>query len=123
MNKYLISVLVLLVVVFGFFVSAALAPDFGPESMLPQNFEDCVKAGNPVMESYPRQCRSGENLFVEGIGNELEKTDLIRLDNPRPNQVLKSPLVIRGEARGTWFFEAVFPIVLTDWDGRIIAQS
>ena len=88
-----------------------------------ESFEDCVKAGNPVMESYPRQCRSGQNFFVEGIGNELEKMDLIRLDNPRPNQVLKSPLVIRGEARGTWFFEAVFPIVLTDWDGRIIAQS
>lgn len=22
------------------------------------NFEDCVNAGNPVMESYPRQCRA-----------------------------------------------------------------
>ena len=32
------------------------------------SFEECVAAGNPVMESYPRQCRSknGE-LFVEQI--------------------------------------------------------
>ncbi|MDO8590715.1 MAG: Gmad2 immunoglobulin-like domain-containing protein, partial [bacterium] len=26
-------------------------------------------------------------------------------------------------ARGNWFFEASFPVMLTDWDGRIIAQG
>jgi len=25
---------------------------------IPANFAECVQAGNPVMESYPRQCRS-----------------------------------------------------------------
>jgi hypothetical protein len=30
-------------------------------------FAECVAAGNPVMESYPRQCRNGEQLFVEEI--------------------------------------------------------
>jgi len=29
-------------------------------------FEECIAAGNPVMESYPRQCRDAVgNLFVE----------------------------------------------------------
>ena len=38
------------------------------ESVLVGNFEECVEAGNPVMESYPRQCRSAEGeLFVESI--------------------------------------------------------
>lgn len=32
------------------------------------NFEECVAAGNPVMESYPRQCRHGKNSFTEEIG-------------------------------------------------------
>ena len=86
-------------------------------------FEECVAAGNPVMESYPRQCRAGEETFIESIGNELEKTDLIRIDTPRPNQTISSPLTITGEARGNWFFEASFPVVLTDWDGKIIAQG
>lgn len=86
-------------------------------------FEECVTAGNPVMESYPRQCRSGGQTFVEGIGNELEKRDLIRISSPRPNQIIKSPLTITGEARGNWFFEASFPVVLTNWDGLIIAQG
>jgi len=75
------------------------------------------------MESYPRQCRAGEQTFTEDIGNELEKTDLIRLDWPRPNQAIQSPLTITGQARGNWFFEASFPVVVTDWDGKIIGQS
>lgn len=88
-----------------------------------KNFDDCVKAGNPIMESYPQQCRHGDETFVENIGNELEKMDLIRLDNPRPNQKIESPLTISGEARGIWFFEGDFPVVLVDWDGKIIAES
>jgi hypothetical protein len=34
------------------------------------NFDECVAAGNPVMESYPRQCRTTDGrLFVEEIAN------------------------------------------------------
>jgi len=89
-----------------------------------QNFKDCVEAGNVIMESYPRQCRTEDGrIFTEDIGNELEKIDLIRIDNPRPNQEIESPILIQGQARGYWFFEASFPVVLVDWDGRIIAQG
>jgi hypothetical protein len=28
-------------------------------------FEECAAAGNPIMESYPRQCRAGGKTFVE----------------------------------------------------------
>jgi hypothetical protein len=87
------------------------------------NFLECVAAGNPVMESYPRQCRHGNQSFTEDIGNEFDKADLIRISSPRPNQVIVSPLLITGEARGNWFFEASFPVALTDWDGRIIAEG
>jgi hypothetical protein len=31
------------------------------------NFETCVKAGNPVMESYPRQCTADGETFTEEI--------------------------------------------------------
>jgi len=58
----------------------------------------------------------------ENIGNELEKKDLIVLDTPRPNEIIKSPLKITGEARGMWFFEASFPIELKDANGVIIAE-
>jgi hypothetical protein len=87
------------------------------------DFQECVDTGNPVMESYPRQCRAGELVFAEDIGNELEKADLIRLDNPRPNQTVKSPFSVKGQARGVWFFEGSFPVFLTNWDGLIIGQG
>lgn len=82
------------------------------------NFEECVAAGNPVMESYPRQCRAGEQTFTEYIGNELEKTDLIIIDSPRPNALVTSPLEVTGQARGTWYFEASFPVKLLDGEGN-----
>lgn len=88
------------------------------------NFNDCVKQGNPVMESYPRQCRSLDGqLFVEDIGNINEKNDLIQLNYPLPNQEISSPLEIIGTARGLWYFEASFPIVLLNNQGEIISQG
>lgn len=51
----------------------------------------------------------------------VEDTDII-LDSPQSDQAISSPLTITGRARGTWYFEATFPVVLTDWDGRIIAE-
>ena len=33
-----------------------------------------------------------------------------------------SPLIITGKARGPWYFEATFPVILVDWDGKIIAE-
>jgi len=88
------------------------------------NFDDCVAAGYPMAESYPRQCRTKNGLlFTEDVGNELEKTDLIRIDSPRPNQTVSSPLTVRGEARGYWFFEASFPVELLNEDNNVIAQG
>lgn len=52
-----------------------------------------------------------------------EHADLIRLASPTPYQVVESPLEVSGRARGVWFFEASFPLVLVDWDGRIIAEG
>jgi len=86
------------------------------------SFAECVVAGYPVMESYPQQCKTPDGkTFVEDIGNELEKADLIRVNNPRPNQMISSPLVLEGEARGFWFFEASFPVRLFDGAGKEIA--
>ncbi len=44
--------------------------------------------------------------------------DLIRIFSPLPNAEIQSPLVIRGEARGNWYFEASFPVKLYDANGK-----
>lgn len=88
------------------------------------SFDECIKAGYPVMESYPRQCRTSDGkTFIEDIGNTLEKVDLIRLNKPRPNDIVKSPLIVEGEARGTWYFEASFPVSLYDGSGKLLARA
>ena len=88
------------------------------------DYDSCVDAGYPVMESYPERCRAKEgDTFTRDIGNELNKVNVIRVDSPRPGAVIESPLVITGQARGTWFFEGDFPIVLVDLDGLIIAEG
>ena len=95
----------------------------GTEEPVPTvtNFEECAALGYPIMESYPRQCRTPDGrIFIEDIGNELEKIDLIRVSKPRPNESVKSPLKIEGEARGYWFFEGDFPIRLLDEQGTIL---
>ena len=75
------------------------------------------------MESYPRQCRTkGGGHFVEDIGNAIEKMDKIQVISPRRGEYIRSPLTITGKARGTWFFEASFPISLVDQDGNSLAE-
>lgn len=37
------------------------------------NFEECVASGNPIMESYPRQCKANGETFVEIIENIPKK--------------------------------------------------
>ena len=52
-----------------------------------------------------------------------DKADMIVLTVPAPNTTAMNPLLIQGKARGTWFFEASFPVILTNWDGLIIAEG
>jgi hypothetical protein len=67
-------------------------------------------------------------LVVLGCGREAVREaaaipDLIELRTPLPGAVLQSPLTLEGRARGTWFFEASFPVYLTDADGDTIAVT
>jgi len=84
------------------------------------SFEECVAAGNPVMESYPRQCRTPEGeLFVEQI---QEMAPEVMNVNITAGSVVSSPLVVTGEARGNWFFEANLPIQIKDANGTVLGQ-
>lgn len=124
-NKLLISFLAI-AIIFGvyFFVKGKDAEVVIVDKN--GSYEECIKEGNLVMESYPRQCRYKDGRVVmEVIDNSpmTGKENLIRVTSPLPNSTISSPLVITGTARGYWFFEASFPVYLTDWDGKIIAEG
>lgn len=61
-------------------------------------------------------------VWSEG-GSIEEHSDIIILDSPAPRATVKSPLLIAGEARGTWFFEASFPVYLLDSSGNTLGQG
>ena len=48
------------------------------------NFEECADAGNPVMESYPRQCRVNGEIFVEEL--TWENDGIILMQNSETGQ-------------------------------------
>lgn len=88
------------------------------------SFDECVAAGYPVLESYPEQCKTPDGKsFTRDIGNELDKTDLIRITSPRPNQSVSGTVTVTGEARGSWYFEASFPVQLVNTQQKVIASS
>jgi hypothetical protein len=57
------------------------------------------------------------------VGNATELADLIKLDSPLANRIISSPITGAGQARGSWFFEASFPVRLEDANGRVLAQT
>src|SRR3989344_3124363 len=122
MKKFLIVVVLILVAAVAVvsLVFDLFSGPIAPESRA-TNFDECAAAGYPVMESYPRQCRmpDGRN-FVEEIADD--KSDLIVVDTPTPGATVKGPIVLKGKARGNWYFEASFPAQLVLGDGTIIAQ-
>lgn len=86
--------------------------------------------------------RTGDHFYTTSILERLKATEsrgyvfegvtgyvkdrlfnLIRVGNIQPNQDIVSPTTVTGEARGTWYFEASFPIVLLDENGRNLANA
>ncbi|MES2436641.1 MAG: Gmad2 immunoglobulin-like domain-containing protein [Patescibacteria group bacterium] len=94
------------------------------------NFEECAKAGYPIMESYPSRCSTPDGkTYTQNVSTSTitiatsTKSSNVRMATPRPEELVKSPLKIAGSARGTWFFEASFPVQLVDANGTLIAQG
>lgn len=57
---------------------------------------------------------------------ENESSDIARrvsVSRPVGNATVTSPIELSGAAPGNWFFEASAPVVVVDWEGRIIGES
>ncbi len=128
MNKWLLIVgAFILVIILGFYARSQGNQSNNTTSPTPTqvtNFEECAAAGYPVQESYPARCTTPDGQsFTQEIGNEMGHSDVIQISSPRPNEVVTSPLMITGEARGSWYFEATFPFQLVDDNGLTLATG
>lgn len=48
---------------------------------------------------------------------------LIIIASPKEGDVIKNPLVFSGKARGSWFFEASFPVRVVDANGKVLGAT
>ncbi len=120
-----------LAVIFG--LLAAVFARQEEKSATINSFAECA-AKYPVMESYPRQCRTPDGrgftevvavppVPAEALTIRGSAADMVRNVTPAPNGSVSDPLVLSGEARGTMFFEATFPFVLLDGVGTKVAEG
>ncbi len=67
--------------------------------------------------------RSAKNTPVVNALSQGKTVDEspVRISTVKAGDTIESPLTIEGVARGTWFFEASFPVRLLDADGKILA--
>src|SRR3989344_5511277 len=89
-----------------------------------KDFDTCAAVYGKILESYPEQCVTPDGeRFIRDIGNSLDPavSNLITLTSPTPGQVIASPVAIEGQARGYWYFEASFPVKITDEYGNLMA--
>lgn len=68
------------------------------------------------------QSSSASSLSVDSQSSGASVSDIIPLA-PVTNEVVVSPLSVTGMARGTWYFEASFPVRLFDGNGVEIAVA
>lgn len=73
---------------------------------------------SPVVESQD----NGSSTSAPA-SNASNQNANIRIVSPKSGATIISPVTITGKARGSWFFEAVFPIRVLDGNGQIIGTG
>lgn len=70
-----------------------------------------------------RGCFRALSECQNALATSSDLSNIIKVDNVKPDQAIASPILIKGKARGNWFFEAVFPIRIYDDLGTQIGET
>lgn len=57
------------------------------------------------------------------VSDSTSYKDLVRVSNLKAGDTIRNGFVLKGEARGTWFFEAVFSVKVVDKSGKVLGQA
>lgn len=109
-TKLFISLSVLVVAILYFGIVRLVS---GPEDTWICQNGQWVKHGNPSAAMPTTLCPGQQSAPVQ--------PDVI-LTSIKANDIISSPLIIEGQAKGPWFFEATFPVQLVDVNGNLLAQ-
>jgi len=122
-SRWVIAAVLVVLVAAGATAWWALRSGGEPQS----GFAACAKAGNPVGESYPRQCRDANgHVFTESVtGTTFTSTrgvDVL-ISEPRAHGVVSNPIQVKGKVPGSWTFEANFGVELLDAHRKSVATG
>lgn len=70
---------------------------------------------------YPASFRASQLVEVDPQG--YCRNENIEVERPLPGERVGEALSVFGKARGSWYFEGDFPLLLTDAAGRVIARG
>jgi len=76
-----------------------------------------------VLSAYASYDHIYEVSYFSRKSTPTNKNDLIKVFSPKPNELAQSPLLVTGEARGNWYFEASFPVKLFDANNNEITLT
>lgn len=115
--KYLSLALIVILA----FVALYVLPRQNPEQAIQvADFRSCQEAGYTVTTSFPATCHTPDGRrFVQDVNENPE----VVVESPKPNDLVTSPLTVKGKARGFWYFEANLPVTLKDQNGNVLAQK
>ena len=116
-NRYLQIIVLVILAVLALFVIRR-----NPQSkvLTITDFQTCQMAGGAILQTEPVQCVAFDGRkFEESVSAESE----VVVDSPKFGDMVTSPMMVKGKARGNWFFEANLPATLKDENGNILVQK
>lgn len=76
-----------------------------------------------VLVALPTPIGNGNGNGNGNITSSPFTSENINISSPLPNTTVTRTIFVRGEARGTWYFEASFPLEVLDKNGNSVAVS
>ncbi|MBI2120554.1 MAG: hypothetical protein HYT94_02945 [Parcubacteria group bacterium] len=120
LKKSLVIALVLLLVGAAVLYAYEMKKEKLPAAETPQKTGESASSlqrqmeDGPVLEGLP---------VLPNVPAPENTANLIQVESLHAGDRVQSPLIVTGQARGNWFFEASFPIKILDKDGIMIGQG
>ncbi|MFH1030692.1 MAG: GerMN domain-containing protein [bacterium] len=124
MKKSILTILIIIAVIAGV-ISLRFLLGGSEDEWVCENGE-WVKHGEPSEDGcwdQEEEGLDGKQIEDSETGRESDKSNLIRVEIPKPDDIIFSPLTVKGEARGNWFFEGSFPVKLYNENNNLLSVS
>ncbi len=92
------------------------------DSIIAVNYAD-HKEGAPMTDQPTEDITKYLKVSGKTLVPFFSSNPMIHVGVPSAFQTIASPLTVSGEARGSWYFEASFPVQVLDMNGNVLAST